>query len=56
MTSIKAATINVRESFIRGFTDEDLLGIHLTKLHDRGARIISVVPKSDGKYFITFEV
>lgn len=56
MTSIKVTTVNVREPFIRGFTDEDLLEIYLNKLHDRGARIISVVPKSDGRYFIVFEV
>lgn len=56
MTSIKVATINVREPFIRGFTDEDLLEIHLNKLHDRGAKIISVFPKTEGKYFIVFEV
>ena len=56
MTSIRVKIINVREPYKRGYSDEQLLEDCLDNLHSAGARIISVVPQTDGRYFIVFEV
>jgi hypothetical protein len=56
MTSIRVKIINVREPYKRGYSDEESLEDYLDNLHSVGARIISVVPKTDGRYFIVFEV